>query len=367
MLCSVAAAGGASIADATLPGLQAAQHAAWLPSSQPLNLAWLSDAERVGPVKCAQCTEGSKAFHPRHGAKHLTHGTEQFPDSGSMDRHWRPNNVNELYIVFRENRLPLKFLHISASVCRPFQHVEAGLASLSARHAGEAGPRQLAREALTATFRPAQLQLSSQALGNRLACCRVVNDSRTGTDAASGAFADAQQAPKVSDAHMAPARRSDGEELLLARPSGAIGEVLQVYVLRPPMRSAPAVQLEVNLLHEPWTSLTLAQAFDHFSWSAWSPVDRGASSADVTSRLTCNFAAFCIQAYPLLCSARRCFSTGCGGSQYGSWPLTMLPGSTARAAAHRCCWLPGARRGSSCSASAAAATGSAPCQCGWST
>ena len=66
MLRSIAAAGPTSSPDAALPGFQAAQqHAAWLPSTQPLNLAWLSDGERVGPVKCALPTmEGQRTTQP---------------------------------------------------------------------------------------------------------------------------------------------------------------------------------------------------------------------------------------------------------------------------------------------------------------
>jgi hypothetical protein len=124
--------------------------------------------------------------------------------------------------------------------------VEDGLAWLSARHAEAAGPWQLIREALGETVQPAELQLSSQALGNRLACCLVDDSSHAETGPAGGAHADAQQVPTASNGQASSEPGSDdSRELLLARPSGGIGEALQVYVLRPAMQPASAVQLKV--------------------------------------------------------------------------------------------------------------------------
>jgi len=53
VLRSFQAAGAVSTADAELLGLQTTDHVAWLPSTRPIHTKWLSDTERVQPVKCA--------------------------------------------------------------------------------------------------------------------------------------------------------------------------------------------------------------------------------------------------------------------------------------------------------------------------
>ena len=56
MLRSFEAAGAVSTAEAGLPGLQTIDHAAWLPSTHGINIKWLSDTEKLKPVKYASCS-----------------------------------------------------------------------------------------------------------------------------------------------------------------------------------------------------------------------------------------------------------------------------------------------------------------------
>ena len=149
----------------------------------------------------------------------------------------------------------------SSANCRPFAHVHSSLTQLSARHASEAGPQQPVREGLQADSQESELHLSARALGNRLACCRV-RDGYTGV-ATAGTHAAVQPAEaddratghpgsrvQLDRAHPAerPALEKCQDVLLLARPSGAISESLQVYVLHAAPHSEPAVQLEVRAM-----------------------------------------------------------------------------------------------------------------------
>ena len=141
---------------------------------------------------------------------------------------------------------------------RPFQRVEAGVKQLSVRHASEVGPQQLVRDALKEDSQESELRLSAQAPGNRLACCRVHGVHRevaaaapqgakqTG-DGAAGHLASGAERDHA-DADGGSAHESCQDLLLLARPSGSIGEHLQVYVLQGSSPREPAVKLEVNTL-----------------------------------------------------------------------------------------------------------------------
>jgi len=141
---------------------------------------------------------------------------------------------------------------------RPFQRVEAGLKQLSARHASEAGPQQLVREDLQADSQESELRLCAQAPGNRLACCRVLgahtepavattHGADQTDDGAAGHLASGAQRDHA-DADGTSAHGSCRDLLLLARPSGSIGECLQVYVLEASSPGEPAAKLEVRTL-----------------------------------------------------------------------------------------------------------------------
>ena len=141
-----------------------------------------------------------------------------------------------------------------APSCRPFERVKAGLAHLSASYAADAGPKQLAREGLQADSHPSELHVSGRAPGDCLACCRVPSGH---VEIAATAHAAAQPPdPDRAATGHADARhgrdQTDAEDehrpdlLLLARPTGAVGESLQVYVLQRPPDSQPAAHLEVR-------------------------------------------------------------------------------------------------------------------------
>ena len=134
--------------------------------------------------------------------------------------------------------------------------MEAGLTQLSARHASEAGPRQLVRDVFQADSRESELHLSARAPGNRLACCSIqgaraevaaatTHDSAQADDGSTGHLASGLQRA-YSDAERVSTHGSRRNLLLLARPSGDTGERLQVYVLQPSPEREPAAKLEVS-------------------------------------------------------------------------------------------------------------------------